>query len=1039
MRPTFFQKPEAALQRAHEFISVGKEQDALQSLHDMIKDRRQRQWTEAHEKIMMLHVELCVNLRNTGLAKDGLYQYKMLTQNVAVQSLVKVMDHFLQLAESKTEQAQKDSQEKAVEVDDLDSPDAPESLLLSAVSGAVAQDRMDRTVLSPWLRFLWDSYRNCLDLLRNNCFVEQLYHQIAHRSFSFCARYQRRNEFRKLCDLLRMHLTQIQKNQQMNHAIKLSSMESLSLMQETRLKQLDTAIQMELWQEAYKSAEDLHNMMQLSKDKDKRMVKPASYVNYYDKLALVFWKGGNTLFHAAALLQKFNIYKDMKKTFSEEEALDQATRVLLATMCIPDGADAPSVLTKHLDIEDQHLGNIRVLAALLRLPVAPTRAGLLREIARLNIPEMASPTARNLYNLIEVAFTPLRIASRVQTELGTLETPENAEYSQYVNSLRSVVATRVLKQVTVIYDTLSIERLQKVIPFYSHSELERFVVDVSKRGFVKAQIDHRQKCIRFGPVDATLAGDVETDYNEEPQSGLESVRTHLESLYNQLKDAVYEIDGTGIELMALEKLKRHITIYGHHKQEDYERMLMRRKKIENYKETNENLKKEKLKEVEAEKKKAEEQRRHEEAKRLEQENKENERKRKLADQKEVENKVRAEQMKRLQQNPLVQEIIKQKGLEIIDEMDPQALIREQRERMDAERRQQMEKLQQQEKKFDHQVRAFHLEEIHERKKRSDEYLANAPTRHEEYEKRRVAKAIEEHEKAIVTFERLQKCRGDAEQFLENVIESHRQDFANQLAAWEKSLADAKQRRLKERANARKKERRQQYEAEKAEQERAEADRLEKEKQDAERARRAASREDRGLPKVSDEPSKADEDMQWRKAVPDRPPQQPLQRIDNAYAGGGPPARENGPAPPAGGAWRREPPPPQREAAPPPQETVADKADTWRGAGGPARGVTIQQRPGGRMGGPGGPPEPDFGNIRNRPRHAEPEQQEQSEWRRGAPRGGDAQPPLQQRQPEQPAEDGGNWRTAGGPKKDAAAPAATKPGGKYVPPSQRNKQ
>lgn len=67
--------------------------------------------------------------------------------------------------------------------------------------------------------------------------------------------------------------------------IKLTSLESLQFMQETRLIQLNTAIEMELWQEAYKSAEDLHNIMQLSKDKDRRMVKPSSYVNYYDKVA----------------------------------------------------------------------------------------------------------------------------------------------------------------------------------------------------------------------------------------------------------------------------------------------------------------------------------------------------------------------------------------------------------------------------------------------------------------------------------------------------------------------------------------------------------------------------------------------------------------------------------------------------------------------------------------------------------------------------------------------------------------------------------
>jgi len=102
------------------------------------------------------------------------------------------------------------------------------SLLLSVVSGAVPQDRMDRTVLSPWLRFQWDTYRNCLDLLRNNVYVEQIYHNFARQSFAFCLRYKRRNEFRKLSDMLRfvrnfeffsilifsLHLTQVQKAQQ---------------------------------------------------------------------------------------------------------------------------------------------------------------------------------------------------------------------------------------------------------------------------------------------------------------------------------------------------------------------------------------------------------------------------------------------------------------------------------------------------------------------------------------------------------------------------------------------------------------------------------------------------------------------------------------------------------------------------------------------------------------------------------------------------------------------------------------------------------
>ena len=68
-------------------------------------------------------------------------------------------------------------------------------------------------------------------------------------------------------------------------------------MLETRLCQLDTAINMELWQEAYKTAEglfllfdplnfnlDLHNLMQIGKDK--KIAKPSSYANYYDKVVI---------------------------------------------------------------------------------------------------------------------------------------------------------------------------------------------------------------------------------------------------------------------------------------------------------------------------------------------------------------------------------------------------------------------------------------------------------------------------------------------------------------------------------------------------------------------------------------------------------------------------------------------------------------------------------------------------------------------------------------------------------------------------------
>ena len=55
------------------------------------------------------------------------------------------------------------------------------SILLSFVSGEDTQDRTDRVMLTPWVKFLWEAYRNVLELLRNNARVEKLYHDTAQQ------------------------------------------------------------------------------------------------------------------------------------------------------------------------------------------------------------------------------------------------------------------------------------------------------------------------------------------------------------------------------------------------------------------------------------------------------------------------------------------------------------------------------------------------------------------------------------------------------------------------------------------------------------------------------------------------------------------------------------------------------------------------------------------------------------------------------------------------------------------------------------------
>ena len=175
----------------------------------------------------------------------------------------------------------------------------PEAILLSSVSSEGSQDRSDRVLLTPWVKFLWEAYRNVLELLRNNNRVERLYHDTAQAAFKFCLKYIRKAEFRKLCTLVKNHLDQVLKYQSQPTAVNLSQPESLQMNLETRLFQLDTAITMESWQEAFRAIEGIHYLMQLSK----KPPKPHMMASYYEKVAMVFFKAGNHLFHAAALLK----------------------------------------------------------------------------------------------------------------------------------------------------------------------------------------------------------------------------------------------------------------------------------------------------------------------------------------------------------------------------------------------------------------------------------------------------------------------------------------------------------------------------------------------------------------------------------------------------------------------------------------------------------------------------------------------------------------------------------------------------------------
>lgn len=58
----------------------------METLLEVIKSRRHRTWTKTHEPLMEKLLELCVDLKKSQIAKDGLHQYKTIAQTVRLRS-----------------------------------------------------------------------------------------------------------------------------------------------------------------------------------------------------------------------------------------------------------------------------------------------------------------------------------------------------------------------------------------------------------------------------------------------------------------------------------------------------------------------------------------------------------------------------------------------------------------------------------------------------------------------------------------------------------------------------------------------------------------------------------------------------------------------------------------------------------------------------------------------------------------------------------------------------------------------------------------
>jgi translation initiation factor 3 subunit A len=255
----------------------------------------------------------------------------------------------------------------------------------------------------------------------------------------------------------------------------------------------------------------------------KKMPRPQQMAQYYQKIALVFGKSGNHLFHAAALFRLFQLSRDLKKNITTEELQKLGSRVLVATLAVPLPSAHPE-FDRFIETEKSAMEKTQKLATLLHLNQPPTRNGLIKDLVRLGVVATAMPQLQQLYHFLEVEFDPLHLCNKVKNILAFMAEVEETSYlNQYIHALEEITLTRLVKQIAQLYSTIRLERLVQLAPFASPFDLERIVVNAVRHTDMQIRIDHRNNCLHFG---TELFEAQREDLPEGPTLQVEMLKSH---------------------------------------------------------------------------------------------------------------------------------------------------------------------------------------------------------------------------------------------------------------------------------------------------------------------------------------------------------------------------------------------------------------------------------------------------------------------------------------------------------------------------------
>ena len=152
------------MSRSIQFRCIKQCKAALTLLHEVLSSRRHKTWSTTYEKIILFYLDLCLELGKSREAKDGLHQYRNLSQAQAPGSLEGVIRHLVEKSEKKC----RDAKEAAEKGESSSPPSGEEGEEAKVEDGEDADDDMDLFDGNPQVCRLSQSLARCCCVIRLN-------------------------------------------------------------------------------------------------------------------------------------------------------------------------------------------------------------------------------------------------------------------------------------------------------------------------------------------------------------------------------------------------------------------------------------------------------------------------------------------------------------------------------------------------------------------------------------------------------------------------------------------------------------------------------------------------------------------------------------------------------------------------------------------------------------------------------------------------------------------------------------------------------